>query len=262
LANALTKKRNENSVITAMHLKSSNEIHHYNVEEYEAETFAPIIHESEQLNQKITTLYKASSDIEGDIVEVANKGNYDLLLIGVRQSIYEGTLLGKILGFTTRIINPEKLINQVTGKESLFETSPFDDRTEVILNKSDISVGVFIDKGFEQPEKVIIPIYSEDDTFLIQFAQKLIKNASSQVTIIDAFGIIKNNYNIKESIIALEQFAPNHINLVSQKVIDKELIYQHDLLIISADSWKKLIDSKSQWLPEIPSALILTDKDE
>lgn len=262
LANALTKKRNENSVITAMHLKSSNEIHHYNVEEYEAETFAPIIQESEQLHQKITTLYKASSDIESDIVEVANKGNYDLLLIGVGQSIYEGTLLGKILGFTTRIINPEKLINQVTGKESLFETSPFDDRTEVILDKCDISVGVFVDKGFERPDKVIIPIYSEADAFLIQFAQKLIKNASSQVTIVDATGHIKNNYGIKESIISIEQFAPNHIHLVNQKVIDKELINHNDLLIMSADSWKKLIDSKSPWLPEIPSALILNDKDE
>jgi hypothetical protein len=87
----------------------------------------------------------------------------------------------------------------------------------------------------------------------------LIKNASSQVTIVDAAGHIKKKYSIKESIIALEQFAPNHIHLVNQNVIDKDLINQNDLLIISADSWKKMIDSKSQWLPEIPSALILND---
>jgi Kef-type K+ transport system membrane component KefB len=144
LANGLTRKLNGNAAITAMHLTSSNEIHHFNAKESETESFAPIIQESEVLDQKITTLYKASNDIDADIAEVANKGNYDLLLIGVGQSIYEGTLLGKILGFTTKIINPEKLINQVTGKENLFESSPFDDRTRTILGKSDTSVGILL----------------------------------------------------------------------------------------------------------------------
>jgi Kef-type K+ transport system membrane component KefB len=260
LANALTKKIYDNSMITAMHLKSSNEIHHFNVAEYEAESFAPIIKESEVLNQKITTFYKASSDIEGDILEVANKGNFDLLLIGVGQSIYEGTLLGKILGFTTRIINPEKLLNQVTGKESLFESSPFDDRTDMILDKSEVSVGVLVDKGFANPNKVFIPIFSKKDDFLMGFAQKLIKNAASQITILDVTGYIKSNYDIKEAIIAIEQFAPNHIHLINQTSIDIDLIRSYDLMIISADGWKKLIDTKSDWLSDIPSSLILLEK--
>lgn len=69
-------------------------MHHYNVAEYEKESFTPIIEESENLNQKVTTLFKASNDIDSDITEAANKGDYDLLLIGLGQSIFEGSLLG------------------------------------------------------------------------------------------------------------------------------------------------------------------------
>jgi len=32
---------------------------------------------------------------------------------------------------------------------------------------------------------------------------------------------------------------------------------QQDLVLISADSWKKLIESKSSWLADLPSTLIL-----
>jgi Kef-type K+ transport system membrane component KefB len=260
LANGLTKKLNDNASITAMHLTSSNEMHHYNAEEYESESFAPIIQESKDLNQKIITLYKASNDIDADIAEVANKGNYDLLLIGVGQSIYEGSLLGKFLGFTTKIINPEKLINQVTGKENLFESSTFDDRTRTILDKSDTSVGVLIDKGFSKIDQVFIPIFSEKDIYLLLFAQKLIKNSGSQIIILDAAGKIKNNSEIRELIRAIEQFAPNHINLLNERIIEKAFLMQNDLMIVSDNSWKKLIESKSDWLSDVPSTLILADK--
>lgn len=260
LANGLTKKMNDNASITAMHLTSSNEMHHYNAEEYESESFAPIIQESKDLNQKIITLYKASNDIDADIAEVANKGNFDLLLIGLGQSIYEGSLLGKFLGFTSKIINPEKLINQVIGKENLLESSTFDDRTRSILGKSDTSVGVLLDKGFSKIDQVFIPIFSEKDIYLLLFAQKLIKNSGSQIIVLDAVGQIKNNSEIRELIRAIEQFAPNHINLLNERIIEKAFLMQNDLMIVSDNSWKMLIESKSDWLSDVPSTLILSDK--
>jgi len=259
LANSFIKKLNGNASVTAMHLSPTNELHHYNVAEYEKESFTPIIEESENLNQKITTLFKASNDIDSDITEVANKGDYDLLLVGLGQSIFEGSLLGKILGFTTRFINPENLLNQVTGKESLFENSPFDERTKNIIIKSKVPVGVLIDKGFSSAETVFIPVFSDSDTFLIQFAQKLINNSESQITILDVAGQIKNNPELKEKVRAIEQKAPNHINLLNERIIDKEFLASQNLMIVSIESWKKLVDSKSLWLSDIPSTLILKE---
>jgi hypothetical protein len=83
LANSLVHKLNGNAALTAMHLTPTNELYHYNIEEYEKESFTPVIEESERLSKKITTLFKASNDIETDIADVANKGDFDLLLIGV-----------------------------------------------------------------------------------------------------------------------------------------------------------------------------------
>lgn len=260
IANALIKKQTDNTTLTVMHLSPTNELHHFNIEQYEKESFTPIIEESENLNQKVTTLFKSSNDIDSEIAEVANKGEYDLLLVGIGQSIYEGSLLGKILGFTTRFINPEKILNQVTGREPLFENSPFEEGTNVILTKSRISVGVFIDKNFNHADKVFIPVFSESDVFLIQYAQKFINNAQSQITLLDVSGQIKNNLELKEKIKAIEQIAPNHIHVRNEKSMITEFLDQQDLLLLSTESWKKLVDTKSVWLSHIPSTLIIKDK--
>jgi len=260
LANGLVKKLDGNASVTIMHLSLSNDLYNYNMEEYEKVSFAPVIEESQKLNQKITTLFKASNNIDADIAEITNKGDYDLLLVGVGQSIFEGSLLGKILGFTTRIISPDRLINRVTGRESLFVESPFDERTRLIISKSNISVGVLIDKELSQINQVFIPIFSEKDAFLIEYARKLINNSGSQVTILDATGQIKNHAETKESIRAIEQKAPNHINLLNERIINKDFLKEQHLMLISVDSWKRLVDTKSLWLSDIPSTLILTEK--
>ncbi len=257
LASSLVRKMNGNASVTAMHLSQTNELHHYNLEDYETESFAPIIEESQLLNQKITTLFKASVDIDSDITEVANKGDYDLLLVGLGQSIFEGSLLGKVLGFTTRIISPDRIINTLSGKERLFENSPFDDRTRQILSRSQVPVGILIDKHLEKTDRVFIPVFGREDEPLIQYAQKLIHNSGAQVTILDASGYVKNNLTLKEFIRFIEQNAPNHIELLSERMIEAEFLKNQDLMMISIESWEKLIDSQSIWLNNSPSTLVL-----
>ena len=257
LANAFVGEMKGNAMVTAMHILPSSEIHTFNLQEYEDESFRPILAEAENLGQKVTTLFKATTDMDSDIATVANKGEFDLVLIDIGQSIFEGTLLGKILGFTTRIINPESLLNTFTGKEKLFENSPFDDKTQHILSKTDSPVGILVDKGFSGTDKVFITIFDESDAFLIDLAQKLIVNAGSQVTVLDADGSVKNNAEIKESIRSIEHTVPNHIQLLNQKKLEKEFLQSQDLMIISVDSWKKLVESRSPWLNNTPSLLLV-----
>ncbi|MDP2723032.1 MAG: cation:proton antiporter [Bacteroidales bacterium] len=260
LANSLIRRLNGSASVTVMHLSPSKELNRYNLDKYEKESFNPVIQESHNLNQKITTLFKASNDIENDIASVANKGDFDLLLVGIGQSIFEGSLLGRIFGLTTKIINPDRIINQVTGKENIFKDAPFDERTNLIISKSNISVGVLIDKDLKSVDKVIIPLFTENDAFLIKLAQKLIHNSDAQITIVDVNGRIKNNIDAKESIKATEQIAPNHINLINANRIDLDSLSQQSLMIISIFGWKNLIDEKSAWLTKIPSTLIIDNK--
>jgi len=257
LANAFVCKLKGNAMVTAMHISPSSEIHTFNLQEYEQESFKPVLAEAENLGQKVTTLFKATTDMDSDIATVANKGEFDLVLIDIGQSIFEGTLLGKILGFTTRIINPESLLNTFTGKEKLFENSPFDDKTQHILSKTDAPVGILVDKGFKNTDRVFLTIFDAEDSFLIDFAQKLIVNSGSQVTVLDADGSVKNNPEIKESIRSIEHTVPNHIQLLNQKKLEKEFLQSQDLMIISVDSWKKLVESRSPWLNNTPSLLLV-----
>lgn len=260
LAHSLVHQMKDKATITLMHLSPLDELHHYDTEEYEKESFDPVIREARSLNQKVTTFFKGSNDINSEIVEVANKGDYDLLLIGLGQSIYEGTLLGKVLGFTTRIINPETLMNQVTGRERLFDNSPFDERTRMVLAKSKVPVGILIDKGLQRIDRVFIPLFTEQDAFLVPYAQKLIHNSGAQVSILDATGEIKNGMAIREAIRVIEQEAPNAISLLTDKVIDRQFLSQQSLMLITTESWHQLVESKSVWLTDVPSSLVIADK--
>ncbi len=260
LANSFVKKSSENATVMALHLSPSGDLRHYNAEAYEKDSFAPIILESAILNQKIGTHFRVSGDIETDTAEFANKGEYDLLLIGFGQSIFEGSLLGKIFGFTTRIINPEKLINQVTGRAKLFENSPFDDSTTLILSKSQVTVGIFIDKGLKEIKRVFLPLLDEGDTFLINFAQKLVDNVGAQILVLDEQVGTDGSAERMELLAETMAKNPRKFDLLTDKNIDRELLQQTDLMILSAEHWKVLVETKSDWLTDIPNTLILVNK--
>jgi Kef-type K+ transport system membrane component KefB len=257
LANSLTKKQKSSSVVTAMHLSLSDELHTFNLEEKEKESFFPIFEESQVLNIEIDTIFKATIDIESEIADVANQGDYDLLLIGLGKSIFEGTILGKVIGFTTRIINPDRLIDKFTGKEGLFENSPFDERTRQIVAKTKMPLGILIDKEFQDADQVFIPIFRSEDSFLIDYAQKLIYNTNSNITLLDVNGHVRNNFVIQSAVNSLEQIHPDNLSIITDKVVSLPFLEQQDLMLISLESWKSVLDSDSDWLTGVPSVLII-----
>ena len=98
---------------------------------------------------------------------------------------------------------------------------------------------------------------------MIQYAQKLIHNSNAQVTILDAAGLIKTNAALREQIRAIEQKAPNHIQLLNERAtefdhhIEDELLEDIDLVLISLESWKQLADEQNTLLKNDYSVLII-----
>jgi Kef-type K+ transport system membrane component KefB len=257
LANSFVKNQKENTNVTAMHLTLSDETHAYNLEEYEKETFAPIVNESKILNQEIDTIFKATVDVENDIIDIAAKGDFDLVLVGLGKSIFEGSFLGKILGFTSRIINPDRLLDKFTGKEGLFQNSPFDDRTRQIISKSKNPLGILIDKELNQVNEVFVPIYNSDDTFLIEYAQKLIHNNNSKITLVDSNDLLSSNFVLEKAVEGLTDNYPSNVEVLNDKELNAGFFINQDLMMISLESWKTLVDSQSIWLSNVPSTLII-----
>lgn len=256
LANSFVKKQKDNTNVTALHLSISDEMHAYNLEEYEEETFAPIFAESEQLDQQIDTIFKSTVDIETDITDIATRGDYDLVLVGLGKSIFEGSLLGKVLGFTTRIINPDRLLDKFTGKEGLFENSPFDERTRLIISKSKKPLGILIDKDLHDVNEVYLPIFRNEDLFLLDYAGKLVYNNGSKITLI-SFNREKNdNQPIHETLMAFKEKYSENVSIESDE-LKAGFFAKQDLMLISLESWKNLVDSQKAWLSNVPSTLII-----
>jgi Kef-type K+ transport system membrane component KefB len=259
LASSFVKKMNDNAAITLMHISPNNELNQVNIDEYENDSFAPVIDESKAIHQKITTLFKVSNDIKSEIPEIANKGDYDLLLVGLGQSIYKGSLLGRILGFTTRFIDPDKLITTVTGKDRWTDRLPFEEITRAILAKSEVPVGIFIDKNLSKTDTVIFPVLDKKDIQLFKYAQKLITNSDTHITIIEAKGQIKYP-EINDFINCIEKSVPDHIEILNEADVNKSNLQHYDMMMISLESWKKLLETKSNWLADAPSVLIISDR--
>jgi hypothetical protein len=64
---------NGNKSITAMNIAPVNEMHAYDINEYENEQFKNVIETSNDLNLEVTTLFKASNDIENDLTTLPTK---------------------------------------------------------------------------------------------------------------------------------------------------------------------------------------------
>lgn len=257
LANMLTRKSTENSTVTALHLSLGNELNQFNSLEYEKESFALLNEEAKRLNQPFSPVFQPASDIDTEITEITNSGDYDLLLVGMGKSVFEGTLLGRILGFTTRVINPEKIYDTFKGRESLFSGGIFDERINHIIKTVRTPVGILVDKGMESVNHVLIPVFSLSDSFLLIYIQKLIHNSGVSVTVFDANGIIKNSMEFRESIRSIAHAAPNNLQVMEGPRSDVDFLKDYDLLLISLESWKTVLEKREEWLSTAPSVLIM-----
>ncbi|MFZ4454610.1 MAG: cation:proton antiporter [Bacteroidales bacterium] len=253
LAHALIPEDKSSTAVTTLHLSPTNELSPINIEEYEKTAFAQVVEESFDLNRKITTLFKESNEIESDIAEVANKGDFDLLLIGVGQSVYEGSFLGKVLDFTTRIVHPNRLINKVIGRDLEFEDSPFDARTRLILSKSEVSIGVFIDKKLAKTERIFVSLRDENELYLLDYIRKIVDKLNFEVTVCLLSDSLKSKLAFSEQELA-------RIELTNSDKFNIEEIEKRDLWIVSNDGWKWVVDTHSEWIKRTPSVLVIVHK--
>ena len=91
----------------------------------------------------------------------------------------------------------------------------------------------------------------------MEYAQKLVYNNNSTVSILDVNTTYGTNFVVESTINSLNQKYPENIILMSEKTIRKEFLTKLDLMIVSLESWKTLVDSQSAWLTNVPSVLII-----
>ncbi|RYG49847.1 MAG: cation/H(+) antiporter, partial [Chitinophagaceae bacterium] len=254
LAHYFVRGSIQDSRITALHLSPSTELNMYNQEEYERENFEPINKEAARLQIPVTALFKPSLQIEHDITQTANLAQVDLLLIGAGSSVFEGSLLGKILGLTSRIINPERLLDTITGKEKLFETTALDETVKNIVRTATVPVGVYLDKGLQELRRVHVYLSSPDDLFLLDQARQLLYKKEIGVQIIDPDNSAAGQSSFQKKIALLKEHAAELVFPVAALQVQEP---GAELLLISLEGWKKAIEAEAIWLTGAPSVLIM-----
>lgn len=137
--------------ITALHFSPSGLFSKYKLDQYERDAFKPVDLESKRLSVPYQKVFRSSDDIPVSIAEQANKGNFDLLLIGIGQSIYKGSILGNILGYSNKLVNTDQLISLVAKGETSLALFP--ESTRAIIAKCKIPVGILIDNQLKSIKK-------------------------------------------------------------------------------------------------------------
>lgn len=258
LANLISGYSKNTTEITALHVTPNADINKYQLEEYEKESFKPIKLESTKLGLNIKTSYKINNNVNDEILEDANSGNFDLLLVGSGQSLFEGTLLGQMIGITATALQPDKLIGSLIGKSSIFKGNKLlDDKNAQFINNSKIPVGIFIDHKLETIDSVLIVISSVSDVFLFFYAKKIIRNSSANITILDHNGLIESNFDLKEEVSGLEHISSNSVQLIHKKNWNDELLNDYQLLIASVDSYESFSESVTIDNPKNLSLLLI-----
>ena len=221
LAHLLGKDEDKKTLYTAMHITPSTEIHPSEAIMYEREAFQPVKMMASTIGIEVKTKYRATELVGKEIINAANNGKYDLLLVGAARSVFNENILGgKIRG---------------------------------ILDGADCNVGIFSDRSLTQLNKILVMVYSASDHLLIAYTEKILRNNPvAQVTILD----VNDLKGHQPQLFQLPDFGPR-VTISNHKLIDKTFLDGFDLAIVSIGYWQQLVEVRSQWIQHAPSLLII-----
>lgn len=260
LANCFIRKKQAYSELTMLHLSEGNILYQYSIEQEEEDIFMPIIDEANSLKQTIIPLYKVANNIHTGVAKIANKGEYDLLLIGTKGPIFSENVFDHIIGYLNEIIHiPNYLLSRLQKrKHSSAISAPVDKGTRTIVTKTDIPVGIFIDKGMVGIRNIFVPILDIDDIFMGEFMERLAENSYVRITLWDHIGLMDSSIDFIKSVRAIKSVNPYLFQLWNNNIpIDSDIVKKQDLMMISIKSWKKLDNQDVKWTKDVPSTLVV-----
>ena len=217
MAHQLGLTQIKNATIDALHLTASADISIQNALHFEEEGFAPILKKAAKLSVAIQKHYKATNNLNNEIINFANSGDFDLMLVGSAQPIFGNDAVG--------------------GKVRDF------------LEDAQPRVGVLLDRGFTQISNILFLVQTPNDLEMLQYAPNATLNRTVFVLQSEAAPFIKSLLQAQNIAILGSDSANN--------VIAKSVLKQNDLLIVSRAFWNAIKPDRHKWLENSPTILIL-----
>jgi hypothetical protein len=91
----------------------------------------------------------------------------------------------------------------------------------------------------------------------MDYVKKLIANSNILVTVYDAGGQWEDAMSLRTTVLALENSNGTNVHYLEHTAMSRDLLKEYDLMLVSLDGWKRLIDAETVWLDNTPSTLII-----
>ncbi|AOP34487.1 sodium:proton antiporter [Leptospira tipperaryensis] len=223
IAYGLFPEKKKEREVTAVHLSPDSNISESHAEKYEASSFTPLKELSKDLDIRLKTIYKTSTNITKDIIRIVEEGSFKLLLIGAARSFFSDDILG--------------------GK------------IRTILNETECNTGILFSSQLEDVKNIHILFGAEKDLDLLQIARRLSSNYNSKLSIVDLNGSVdripsKIKQSLKREKVKILQ--------PGSSVADWK---QFDLILCDLDIWENHPEFRVNELPKGGGLLLIRSVD-
>jgi Kef-type K+ transport system membrane component KefB len=255
LAHQMFSKGEKKLDLTALHLTVGSDVNPTNTKEFEEKSFAPVLFEANKLHMAIQTKYDVCMNAPQHICNLVNDEGYDFLLIG------SGLALSNLETDRSAISAYRKLVSYFFKKnipQVFFSPgSLIKDKTKEFIEKTNCSVGVFVNRGFINATKILVVVNSEKDLFLLRYAATLQKSTYGLALLLDRVSPTSNESEKVATKLSGYLNTATETALLLEKNITEEVLTNTNLMLVSYETWLIISEECSDVLQFIPSTFII-----
>lgn len=223
LADQLTMRHNSNVEVTALHITPSSELKPYDALLFEKEGFQPVRSAAQLLGIRLNTVYRNTDEVDKEIFLTAERGKFDLVLVGAARPVFNDNATG--------------------GK------------LKQLLDNGQTNIGVLIDRNFVLAESILVLLASPDDLPLLDYAARFRSSNRARVVILKLGD--GQSVDLQDHRSPYFSLTSSFSEVVEQRIPDKQLLGHFNLVLVSLDFWNGLTFSKNPWIKDCPSVLVI-----
>lgn len=251
LAHQVFSRKDLSNGLSLLHITMSYNISVIDEETFFEENFEESIEEGKRLSLNVHPIHKVSDQATSEIIHCANNGEHKFLLVGAglnlsdseidKSIISEHQSLQKFWGKLS-VNTPEALLNARTM---------FNDKMARFAEDSKCSLGVFVNRRFSNPRRILVACSRKEDTLLLPYAQNM---ASLNKGTVSLLPLLLTNSDAAE---LSSPSASVHLLPPSKSGIE---IAQYEFMFICYETWSLLTELRPEVLTNLPSVLIVHPK--
>lgn len=237
--------------VALLHTTINSELSLTDEEEYYEENFSPLLHEGERLGIDMEAIYHVTDDVLHTITDEANREGNQFLLVGAGLELSGSDEDRKIIKQHKQLERKWKRFSISHPTSILRAGELFNDKTRRFFREADCSVGVFVNRDFTKPGKILVGVGEEETFSLLPFAQRMAETNGGSVTLFRFSALLDSEQEPLPAVYAESR------GLGIPVEIGDEFPDKSDFLFISYATWQRLSSECPQLLEHLPSTLIM-----